>query len=211
MYCHSFKENKRVLITYSCDDNAILARSLKIKIRQDLTTVIEETHNHLENRGCRPKFQAIDNEISNQLTKMLQGIKIKIHHALPHCCQRNAVEIAMRTFKNHFITVVCMTHSQFTMKLWCSFLHQAEMTLNMTRPHRHNPLILTYVSLEGDLNFSDTPLAHVGSIAIARISPSLRTSWAPCGIKAWVIGTTMTHCRRLKSKKNGEVIRDGFR
>lgn len=83
------------------------------------------------------------------------------------------------------------------MKIWCSLIPQAEMTLNMVRPCRSKPLMSAYTALEGEFQHADTPMAPLGSLDIAGITSSQRASWEPHGTKAWVIGPAMNHCRCL--------------
>ena len=46
-----------------------------------------------------------------------------------HSHRRNAAERAIRTFKNHFIVILCGTDPDFPLMLWDNLLEQAVMTL----------------------------------------------------------------------------------
>ena len=107
-----------------------------------------------------------------------------------------------------------MTHPEFPMKLWYSLNPQSEMTLNMVRPCRFNPLMSACTALEGEFQYADTPLAPLGSLAIAGTTPSQRASWAPHGTRAWVTGPAMNHYRCLSlhvPTTNGFITADTFR
>ena len=48
------------------------------------------------------------------------------------------------------------------------------MILNMVRPCRSNPLMSVHTALQGEFQSADTPLAPLGSLAIAGTTPSQR-------------------------------------
>ena len=212
--CMSSKQMNYILVTYSYDTNAILARPLKSKSSTELTTVIVKIHQYLTKRGYKPKHHWLDNEVSTKLLDTLQDMNVTVHLVPPYCHRKLAAERAIRTYKNHFITILCMTHPEFPMKLWCSLIPQSEMTLNMVRPCRFNPLMSAHTALEGEFQYADTPLAPLGSLAIAGTTPSQRASWAPHGTRAWVIGPAMNHYRCISlyvPKTNGHITADTFR
>jgi len=152
----SKRGNNYIFITYSYDSNAILVRPLKNRKGPELLSKLEEIHNYLQDRGFKPLHQFLDNETSNEMKRFLKERKVNYQLVPPHTHRKNAAERAIRTFKNHFITILCMAHPNFPMNLWCRLLPQVEMTLNMLRPCRINPRISAYTSLEGEFNLSVT-------------------------------------------------------
>ena len=97
---------------------------------------------------------------------MLQDINVTVHLVLPYYHRKLAAERAICIYKNNFITILYMIHLEFPMKLWCSLIPQLEMTLNIVRPCRFNPLMSAYTALEGEFHYANTPLAPLGSLAI---------------------------------------------
>jgi len=212
--CTSKRGNNYIFITYAYDANAILVRPLKSRKGKELVDKLSEIHEYLEERGYKPNHQILDNETSQEMKAYLKGKEVTFQFVPPHNHRKNAAERAIRTFKNHFITILCMLHPNFPMSLWCRLLKQAEMTLNMVRPCRINPRMSAYTSLEGEFNYNNTPLAPLGSMIIAGDSASTRTSWAPHGTKAWYIGPAMNHYRCVEvyiPKTNGIAIADTFK
>ena len=61
----------------------------------------------------------------------------------------NAVERAIITFKNYFITLLFSTYPDFPMQNWDQLLKQAEITLNLLHPSRLNPILSAYLQLNG--------------------------------------------------------------
>ena len=65
-------------------------------------------HAQLVNSGLRPKLQIMDNEASTAALKMYldsESVAFQLVPAGMH--RRNAAERAIRTFKNHFIAILC--------------------------------------------------------------------------------------------------------
>eukprot|EP00957_Ditylum_brightwellii_P120463 9191113-Ditylum_brightwellii.AAC.1 len=58
---------------------------------------------YLTDRGLKPQFQVMDNEVSAALQWAIINKKIKLQLAPPHVHCRNAAERAIQTFKEHFI------------------------------------------------------------------------------------------------------------
>ena len=132
-------------------------------------------------RGFKLRHQILDNEISTLVENFLKSSNVKFQLVPPYIHRRNAVERAIRTFKNHFITILCSVHPQFPMNLWCRLLPQAEMTLNMFRPCRMNPKMSAYTALEGEYNYVKNSLTPLGAKVIAFNHPNNRKTWAPHG------------------------------
>ena len=211
--CKSKRGYQYVFITYSYDSNAILARPLKSRKASEILEVLTEVHEYLSLRGFKPQHQILDNEISSLVSNFLKSSSVKFQLVPPHIHRRNAAERAIRTFKNHLITIFCTVHPNFPMNLWCRLLPQAEMTLNMLRPCRMNPRMSAYTALEGEYNYLKNPLTPLGAKVIAFSHPNNRTTWAPHGQYGWTIGPAMDHYRCIKiyvPKTNGIITADTF-
>ena len=111
----------------------------------------------------------------------------------PRVHRRNAAERAIRTFKNHFIAMLCGTDPTFNMALWDKLLPQALITLNLLRPSRINPQLSAYAQMYGAFDYNRTPLAPPGTKVLCHESPETRGTWAPHAVDAWYVGTAMHH------------------
>ena len=107
--------------------------------------------------------------------------------------QVNAAERAIQTFKNHFLAVLASVDAGFSLQLWCYLLIQAEMTLNMLRTSRRDPLISAYESLNGKFDYNKTPLAPPGTKALIYEAATRRAAWAPHAVNGWYLGPAMHH------------------
>ena len=192
----SIRGNQYVMIIYVYDTNTILYRPLKTKKAEELQVVYDEAHNYLVTRGCKPTFHRIDNELSQETKALLEktfGATIEI--VPPYCHRRNAAERAIRTAKNHLISILSAAHVDFPLYLWCLLLQQAEITLNLLRTSRIHPHLSAHHSLCGAFDFRKTPLAPPGIKVIAFNNVSTRESWAVHGKLGCYIGPAMNHYR----------------
>ena len=58
--------------------------------------------------------------------------------------RRNIAERAIQTYKAHFISNLCGVHDTFPMHLWCRFLPQTELTVNLLRQSNVAPKVSAY-------------------------------------------------------------------
>ena len=123
----------------------------------------------------------LDNEALTQMKEYLHKNNVKFQLVPPHLHHRNTAERAIRTFKNHFVSILYGVHLEFPLHLWCKLLPQSELTLNLVRPCRYNPKLSAYEALEGNFSYNHTPLAPLGSKVIAHDTPQQRATWAPHG------------------------------
>ena len=78
--------------------------------------------------GLTPKLYIMDNELSEDLKQYFEYSYIQFQLVPPHMHQRNAVERAVGTFKNHFIAALCNVGPLFPLYLSYRLLHQVTMT-----------------------------------------------------------------------------------
>ena len=104
----------------------------------------QRAHKLLTFRGLRPKLQKLDNKASQALIHFIQDEGVDFQLVPPHVHRHNAAERAIRTFKTHFIAMLCSTDPTFNMALWDKLLPQALIALNLLRPSRINPKLSEY-------------------------------------------------------------------
>jgi hypothetical protein len=88
----------------------------------------------------------LDNKASNLLKTYNQEQQIEYQLVPPHIHRRNAAELAIRTWKNHFVAGLCSTDTRFPMHLWDKLVAQATLMLNLLRPSRRNPKVSAYTA-----------------------------------------------------------------
>ena len=192
----SYHGNRYIMVVYVYEANAILVRPMVNREKETIVATFTDIYDYLTKRKFTPKLHVLDNECSNILKDFIQKENnAKIQFVEPHQHRVNASERAIQTFKNHFISGLCTAHPQFPIQLWCEFLPQAEITLNLLRKARCNNKLSAYAVLEGEFNFDKTPLAPPGTRALVFDDPKKRTSWAPHAKDAWYTGPALKHYR----------------
>ena len=96
--------------------------------------------------------------------------------------RQNAAERAIRTFKNHFVAGLCSSHAEFWIHLWCRFIPQATLTLDLLQTPILDIRKSAEEQLNGTFNFNKVPLAPPGKKIIIHEKPSQRPAWAPHGV-----------------------------
>jgi hypothetical protein len=86
-----------------------------------------------------------------------------------HPCNR--AERAIRTFKDHFLSILAGVDQSFPPYLWDLLLPQAEITLNLLQQSTLNPLISAWEFSHGPFDFNKTPLAPVGCRVLIHAKP----------------------------------------
>ena len=98
----------------------------------------KDVYSYLETRGCKPKLHVLDNECSRAIKKQIKSEGTKIQLVEPHNHRVNAAEPAVKTAKYHFIASLATVSPDCPLQIWCQFLPQVQMTLNMLRTSRRD-------------------------------------------------------------------------
>ena len=128
-----------------------------------------------------------------------------------HMHRRNAAEMAIRTWKNHFIDGMCSTDSQFSMHLWCRLLPHATLTLNILRASRQHPQLSTYTVLEGFLTSIRQPWHHQAPKSSSTRNPPSVYLGILTGLKAGIWDqhwntTGVTACLSISPRPSESLI-----
>jgi hypothetical protein len=124
-----------------------------------------------------------------------------------HRCNR--AERAIRTFKDHFLSILVGVDQSFPPYLWDLLLPQAELTLNLLRQSTLNPQILAWEFFHGPFDFNKTLLAPVGCRVLIHAKPVTCQSWDFRAKDGFYIGPALDlyHCFKLvKSNTKSQVI-----
>ena len=207
----SNKGNNYILVIYNYDANAILAEPMKTRNKGDILKAYRKIHAKLVLQGLKPKLQMLDNETSNILLDYMTKNKIDIQLAPPHMHRRNLAERAIRTFKEHFVSIRAGCDPRLPKNLWCRLIPQAVITLNLMRPSRLHPKLSAYAHIHGEFDYNRTPLAPPGSQVLVHEKPKQRGSWDDHGLRGWYMEPAMAHYRCYTCyipATNGERISD---
>ena len=191
----SNKGNNYILVIYHYDSNAILAEPMKTRSKGDILQAYRKIHTKLTLHGMKPKLQMLDNEVSTILLNYMQKNKIAVQLAPPHMHRQNLAERAIRTFKEHFVSIRAGLDPKFPKNLWCRLIAQAVITLNLMRASRIHPKLSAYACINGEFDYDKTPLAPAGTRVLVHEKPKQRGSWDDHGIPGWYIGPSLNHYR----------------
>ena len=125
----------------------ILAEPLKTRSTSEITKAWMQLHKKLSGQGTAPSIYIIDNEACNELKTALKKKQLTYQLVPPHVHRQNAAERAIRTYKNHLLTILAGADKEYPVSEWDQFLPHCEMTLNLLRNSRVNPKLSSYASL----------------------------------------------------------------
>jgi hypothetical protein len=161
--------NNYLFVIYDFDSNLVWAERMKNRKADNMVQAYCKIHMMLVKAGLRPRLQHLDNECSNALKEFLKEQKVDYQLAPPGIHQRNAVERAIQTFKNHFIAGLCSTDTAFPLHLRDKLLPQELITLNLMRASHVDPTKFAYETFHSPFDYNHTPLAPPGMKVVVRV------------------------------------------
>jgi hypothetical protein len=194
----SSRGNHYVFVLYHQDTNSIHAVAIPNRKAASIRDAWEATHKLLVHQGHPPELHILDNECSQDLKEAFQKYQIRFQRVPPKEHRVNAAERAIKTFKNHFISILCTVDAKFPLTEWDCLLPQATLTLNLLRSSRIHASLSAYASLFGNFDFNRTPLAPPGTKIVAHTSSEARTPYGEHGKVGWYIGPSLEHYRCWK-------------
>jgi hypothetical protein len=184
---------------YHQDTNSVHAVAIPNRKAASIRDAWESTHKTLVQHGHSPELHILDIKCSQALKDAFQKYIINFQQVPPkeHCV--NAAERAIRTFKNHFVSVLCTVDSQYPLTEWDRLLPQTLLTLNLLHSSRIHPFALSaHASLFGNFDFNRTLIAPSGTKIIAHLAADTRIPFGAHGKVGWYIGPSMEHYRCWK-------------
>ena len=104
-----------------------------------MVAAFKENIKYLEEGGFKPVFNVIDDIASKAIRAYLKEAKVGLQLVEPNDHRANAAERAIQTFKNHFISRLCISNRDFPTILWSRLVSQAVRLLNMLQTSRVHP------------------------------------------------------------------------
>ena len=140
--------------------------------------IYDKIFTELREKGHRPTFNVTDNQVVTPLKKYLRAQNCRWQFVEPANHRVNADKRAIQTFKNHFISGLFSTDSQWPTQLWDQLANQAETTSNILRRSMINPTKSAFHQLNGHkYDWNAFPMAPPGTHAVIYISAEGRISW----------------------------------
>ncbi len=181
----SLQGNIGFLVVYHYESNAILALPIPSLNNNTIFAAYITQFEFLESKGHKIKLNVMDNQCTRLIEKILTEKDCDLMLVEPHNHHMNAAERAIQTFKDHFISALATTDSEFPLQLLDRLTPQVENTLNLMRASCTNPNMLAYEAIHGPYDWNRFPLAPLGCKAIIYKSPEAWGSWGTQGTDAW--------------------------
>jgi hypothetical protein len=191
----SHKGHQYMLILYSEGGNFIKVVPMADRTKQSYLKAHRVALEYYSSRGYTPTFQRLDNETSLEFEQHLHKHKIQVDLVPPHQHRRNKAERAIRTFKNHFISLLAGVDPSFPMCAWNELLEHAEITVNLLRVCPAHPRMSAWEGLNGPYDYDAHPLAPPGTAVTIFETPEQRKSWDKHGIQGFYVGPALKHYR----------------
>jgi hypothetical protein len=195
----SFKNMIYIFVACIYDLNTIIVCPMALRTDASFIATFTEVFAIMRAWNYQPALNVMENECSKAVEKHICTNRMTIQLVPSHNHRVNTAKQAIGTFKEHFVAALATVNNLCPLQLWDEFLPQVELTLNMLRFSRRNPLISANQKLYGPFDFNKTPLAPLGTKALVYNDPATRTSWAPHATDGFYVGpaTNHYHCLRF--------------
>jgi hypothetical protein len=166
------------MIAFHANGNHILQQAFKSKSDRLRIAAYNAIMSRLAAQGLAVDLQIFDNQIS---AAYKEAITFKWHAkfqlVLPDMYRCNQMECAIRTLKDHFLTILAGIDSTSFPYLWDLLLLQAKLTPNLLCQRLLNPRISAWEFLQGPFSFNKTPLGPVGCLVVIHAKSATWRSW----------------------------------
>ncbi len=140
--------NQYIMVALHSKSNAILVRPFQSNHDSHRIAAYNDLYSRLVTQHATPDVHILDNEASKAFLKAITDNGCKHQLVPPHVHRQNRAERAIRTFKDHFLSILAGMAPTFPKDRWDLLLPQAELTLNLLRPS-NNPSRSAWESLFG--------------------------------------------------------------
>ncbi|KAL7474939.1 hypothetical protein ACHAW6_000880 [Cyclotella cf. meneghiniana] len=112
--------------------SAILVKPVKNRSDPELTNAYSLLMLRLCKARVTPCKHVFNNEISNAMKTLITDMYKMTYDLVPPGCHcHNAVEVAIRNFKLHFLRIIAGVADDFPLQLWDKLFPQAKFTINL--------------------------------------------------------------------------------
>ena len=135
----SSKGHRYIFLFYHYNTNNIIGILIKSRNTSDLCEAWLQSFQMFKAHGKNPTIHILDNERSREMKKMFEKEDIIYQLIPPHIHRRNAVERAIRAYKNHLVTGLYACDPKLPSREWGQLLPHCNITINLLRSSRRNP------------------------------------------------------------------------
>ena len=150
-----------IMIMVEIDSNYVLLQPMKNKSNEEMVDAYEALIKRLRRAGIIPEKHVLGNECSENLKELIRDT-YTLEFVSPRCRQRNIAEVAIKAFKQHFLSILAGLPDGFPWSLWGRLLPQTEVTLNLLCQANATSTVSAYAHMYGNFDCNRMPLAPVG-------------------------------------------------
>jgi hypothetical protein len=95
------------MVMVEINSNAILVEPMKSRKDEEMIRAYNALLLQLKRAGIVPKKHVLNNKVSENMKNHIRNLfKFDMILVPPGCHQRNAAEVAVRNFKDHFVSIL---------------------------------------------------------------------------------------------------------
>ena len=155
--------NKYIYVMYLYDFHAILTTTMKKRSDNEMIEDFTEFRTDIKIHGINPVLHFIDNEALTEFKMSITTMDVNWQLVPPINHSSDNAKRSMQTFKNHFISGLCIVDEKFRLQFWDWLLQQAIISLNLLRQSRIHIHLSSYTHIFGKFEYNCTPLAPPGT------------------------------------------------
>jgi hypothetical protein len=110
--------NQYIMVLVKRNSSTILVKPMKNRSAGEMVQAYQAIINCLNATGIFPKEHILDNKCSKLFKQQIKLNKMTHQLVPPHDHSRNRAEKAIKTFKDHLVSILCGTDSGFPLHLW---------------------------------------------------------------------------------------------
>ena len=161
-WVQSQTRNNYIIMMTHIDSSAVLADPMKNCTAKEMIRDYRALLAKLSKAGFAPTKHILDNECSAKLKEAIRGTR-KLQLVPPGNHHTNLAEVTTKAFKQHFLSVLAGTASDFPWSYWDVILPQTLLHPNLLRKSNATPTVLAHAHLCGQHNYNAMPLLPIGS------------------------------------------------
>jgi hypothetical protein len=135
----SLQGNVCFLVVYHYESNTILALPMPSLNGNTIFAAYKTQFEVLESKGHKIKLNVMDNQCTKQIKKFLTKKDCDLMLVEPHNHRVNAAKRMIQTFKDHFISALATTDSEFPLQLWDKLTPQVKKYTQPYASFTHQP------------------------------------------------------------------------
>ena len=118
-------------------------------------------------------LQVLDNEDITEYCRTIKEEWNTVYQLVPlHVHRHNAAERAIKTFRDHFLSIISGVDALFLNYLWDKLLPHADINLNLLQQSTLSPAMSAWEQFNGLFNYNATEIGPVGCWVLIHNKPN---------------------------------------